>query len=113
MSLMSLLDAAEYLCDSAIARRVAHNGRDEHYHFLMAVSKHGLQAVVEETTRLLQERGYSYLDAAQMSLSRANHMMEMTSGTRTYKAVRDRLNGQKAPDESSVHTSSIPDGVIQ
>lgn len=99
----SLLDAAEFVCDSILANRVAHNARNELYHFLMAVNKYGLQAVVEETTRLLMSRDYSYLNASRMSIERATHMFEMATGTSTYQNVRNTLDER---DKEPVQHSS-------
>ncbi|EHH2475086.1 hypothetical protein [Vibrio vulnificus] len=99
----SLINAAELVCDSILANRVAHNARNELYHFLMAVNKHGLQAVVEETTRLLMSRGYRYLDASRMSIERATHMFEMATGTSTYQNVRNTLDER---GNSPVHHTS-------
>ncbi|MCG6399747.1 hypothetical protein [Vibrio fluvialis] len=93
----SLIGAAELVCDSILANRVALNARNELYHFLMAVNKHGLQAVVEETTRLLMVRGYPYLNASRMSIERATHMLEMATGTNTYQNVRNNLDNVSQP----------------
>ncbi|HAK7041830.1 TPA: hypothetical protein H2T52_004885 [Salmonella enterica] len=70
---MSLMNAAQLVCDSVLANRVALNAHNELYHFLMAVNAYGLKAVVDESTNLLMERGYPYLKAAEMSISRATH----------------------------------------
>lgn len=101
----SLLDAAKLVCDSVLANRTAHNARNELYHFLMAVNKHGLQAVVEETTRLLMSRGYTYLNASRMSIERATHMLEMATGTNTYQNVRNTLDERDGVPVN--HTSKL------
>ncbi|HDZ9460377.1 TPA: hypothetical protein RU014_003456 [Vibrio cholerae] len=101
----SLIDAAEFVCDSIQANRVAHNARNELYHFLMAVNKHGLQAVVEETTRLLMSRGHSYLQASRMSIERATHMFEVANGTKTYQNVRNTLDNSQS--DPAVHTARV------
>lgn len=103
---MSLHNAAELVCNSILANRVAHNARNELYHFLMAVEKHGLDAVVQETRKLLEARGYSYLNASRMSIDRATHMFEIATGNKTYQPVRDALDNRKSSQNSS-HTSRL------
>ncbi|ANQ21417.1 hypothetical protein BA893_06945 [Vibrio natriegens] len=88
----SLIGAAVLVCDSILANRVAHNARNELYHFLMAVNTHGLKAVVDEATGLLESRGYTYLNASRMSIERATLMLEMATGTSTYQNVRNTLD---------------------
>lgn len=103
---MSLLNAARLVCDSVLANRVAHNARNELYHFLMAVNEFGLKAVVDASTDMLMKRGYTYLKAAEMSIARANHMLEIANGQKTYQDVRGRLRSPEGQDLGS-HTSNL------
>ncbi|PSW24306.1 hypothetical protein C9J19_20300 [Photobacterium phosphoreum] len=103
---MSLFHAAEFVCNSVLANRIAHNARNELYHFLMAVEKYGLDAVVQETRKLLEERGCSYLEASRISIERATYMLEMATGQKTYQPVRDGLNNQKRAEDAP-HTARL------
>ncbi|EHH8788310.1 hypothetical protein J3Z65_005103 [Escherichia coli] len=103
---MSLMNAAQLVCDSVLANRVALNAHNELYHFLMVVNAYGLKAVVDESTNLLMERGYPYLKAAEMSISRATHMLEIANGQKTYQDVRERLRNP-GNNEVGSHTSNL------
>lgn len=102
-----LFRAAEFVCDSVLANRVSLNARNELYHFLMAVNEYGLEAVVDETKKLLMENGYSYFNASRMALERAAYMLEVASGERTYHTVRERLDSPEGAPNPSSHTASI------
>ena len=90
---MSLRGTGEFVRDSIMANRLAFNAHKELYHFLMAANQYGLKAIVDETTTLLMERGYDYLSAINMSVSRANYLFELAKGEqRIYQEVRGRLD---------------------
>lgn len=103
---MSIFDAAELVCNSILANRVAHNARNELYHFLMAVERHGLDAVVQETRILLQKRGFSYLNACRLSIEKATFMCEMATGQKTYQPIRDSLDNRGGEPDAS-HTAKL------
>lgn len=103
---MSLRSTAEFVCNSVQANRIAHNARNELYHFLMAVEEYTLDAVVQETRRLLEDRGYSYIEASRISIERASYMLEIASGNKTYQPVRDSLRNERRT-ENTYHTARL------
>lgn len=104
-----LFNAAKNLCDSVIANRIAHNARNEQYHFLMAINTYGMEAVVHETQRLLMERGYDYLTSMRLSIERVSYMAEVANGTSTFQNVRNRLkNDSSSPVYHTSRAGLIP-----
>ncbi|UIP27683.1 hypothetical protein [Photobacterium sp. TLY01] len=103
---MNLYNAAQFLSNSVVARRTAHNAHNELYHFLMAVEKYGLETVVEESRKLLQERGFDYLKASRMAIERAEHLIEIASGKKTYQPARERLD-ERSKSKGTSHTAKL------
>jgi len=100
-----LINVAKNLCDSVVANRIAHNARNEQYHFLMAINAFGMEAVVHETQRLLMERGYDYLTSMRLSIERVSYMAEVANGTSTFQNVRKRLRSDSSSPVD--HTSRV------
>lgn len=63
------------------------------YHFQMAIRKHGEQAVVQETARVLQQRyRCTYAEACVDAGNRVRAALELLSGQDTFQTVRNNLD---------------------
>ncbi|KLV03660.1 hypothetical protein ABT56_18350 [Photobacterium aquae] len=102
---MPVKEAAESLFNSVIARRVACNAHNELYHFLMAVNQYGIEAVVQETIRLLMNNGDEYLTALRKATDMAIHMMGIATGEKTYQLIRNSMNNTHMT--SNIHTATL------